>query len=704
MTKLDERLRETHDRSEQALENVHRNISSIVGRLDDTDSLTNDALVGSIARTETSLTEMVNRVATIETQENSAVADLEGRLTDVCDQLDRARSDQQSTLEDIKASLEGLAERMTSLEKSAEESAALATVPVVEEAIEAVEEVEPELADSEDPLELEQDEPETGTEQSKPAGAMFDRSEFEELLLGKDRTEIEAAGETDETDEPAALYEPVEGTEGWAETVLKRADDLDSDSDEAEAEETDLEIDTLDLSESDDEEEDAPKPFSISDKLQELRGAPLSQSPEDEEHFRGSLRELVTRDEDYKNRRPYFWVAGGLIVLTMVLIGVVFLTGRGKELAVSGEQPSIIDSAKSYISGLVSGSDDIAPDAGSRELPVVDTETPALSTSEADESLAEDPFLDADSTVIEGGIEDGAEGEDLSEISLGSPTSSFLQAAELDVTAGLMQAAESGDAKAQYALGLAFSNGTNFSIDETSATRWYQAAADQGLAVAQYTMGSRFERGIGTPGDGAQAVDWYIKAAIGGNRKAMHNLAVAYATGEFVEQDLAGAARWFQEAAELGLADAQFNLGLLYERGIGVEESQVQAFKWFSVAALNGDATAQQRAKALEAELTDDDRQFVKLFVETWRPREPDPIANGEFDFSPAAYTSGGKRIEISHVQNMLVGLGFNLASVDGVGDPTTQKAIREYQELLGMPITGEISDELIGRLEASSN
>ena len=57
-----------------------------------------------------------------------------------------------------------------------------------------------------------------------------------------------------------------------------------------------------------------------------------------------------------------------------------------------------------------------------------------------------------------------------------------------------------------------------------------------------------------------------------------------------------------------------------------------------------------------------------------------------------------------THVQNMLVGLGFNLASVDGVGDLTTQKAIREYQELLGLPITGEISGELVRRLEDSSN
>jgi localization factor PodJL len=70
MARLDDRLRDTHDRSEQALENVHRNISSIITRLDESDTLTNDALISSIARTETSLTDVTNRLGAIEAHEN----------------------------------------------------------------------------------------------------------------------------------------------------------------------------------------------------------------------------------------------------------------------------------------------------------------------------------------------------------------------------------------------------------------------------------------------------------------------------------------------------------------------------------------------------------------------------------------------------------------------------------------------------------
>jgi localization factor PodJL len=81
-------------------------------------------------------------------------------------------------------------------------------------------------------------------------------------------------------------------------------------------------------------------------------------------------------------------------------------------------------------------------------------------------------------------------------------------------------------------------------------------AAEKGQAVAQYRLGTLYERGQGIPADAAKAAHWYEMAANQGNRKAMHNLAVSYAGGASGKKNMAEAARWFAKAASLGLADS----------------------------------------------------------------------------------------------------------------------------------------------------
>ena len=46
-------------------------------------------------------------------------------------------------------------------------------------------------------------------------------------------------------------------------------------------------------------------------------------------------------------------------------------------------------------------------------------------------------------------------------------------------------------------------------------------------------------------------------------------------------------------------------------------------------------------------------------------------------------------------VENLLVGLGYNPGTVDGIADARTSKAIRLYQARYGLPLTGKMSELL---------
>ena len=160
------------------------------------------------------------------------------------------------------------------------------------------------------------------------------------------------------------------------------------------------------------------------------------------------------------------------------------------------------------------------------------------------------------------------------------------------------------------------------------AVKYLTQAAQKGQAVAQYRLGTLFERGQGVTADGAQAAHWYEMAANQGNRKAMHNLAVAYASGAAGKKNMPEAARWFAKAAGLGLSDSQFNLAVLYERGDGVPQSLLDAFKWYTIAAAQGDTESKSRLSVLQTQLSDSDKAAATKSASTFHAAPLNRSAN----------------------------------------------------------------------------
>lgn len=174
----------------------------------------------------------------------------------------------------------------------------------------------------------------------------------------------------------------------------------------------------------------------------------------------------------------------------------------------------------------------------------------------------------------------------------------------------LKRRAEAGDASAQSALGLRYSEGKGVAKDPAQAVAWWRKAAEQGNATAQRRLGMSYIHGEGTPKDSTQnpflvsevnmklGVEWLRKAAEQGDAEAQQELGQVYDElydyGSGESKDSAKAAEWYRKAADQGLAYAQYRLGELYYHGEGVSKDATQATEWWRKAAEQGDVGAQR--------------------------------------------------------------------------------------------------------------
>jgi len=102
----------------------------------------------------------------------------------------------------------------------------------------------------------------------------------------------------------------------------------------------------------------------------------------------------------------------------------------------------------------------------------------------------------------------------------------FLAAAEFAAEdfAEWRKKAETGDANAQFNLGVMYDNGMGVPKDDAEAAKWYRKAADQGNVWGQYMVGMLYHYGEGVLKDLVQAHVWYNIAGANGHERAKKNL------------------------------------------------------------------------------------------------------------------------------------------------------------------------------------
>ncbi|EDN70554.1 Sel1-like repeat [Beggiatoa sp. PS] len=204
----------------------------------------------------------------------------------------------------------------------------------------------------------------------------------------------------------------------------------------------------------------------------------------------------------------------------------------------------------------------------------------------------------------------------------------FLQA-EIQYLGKCRQAAERGNAEAQYRLGREEEKLEHEEILEhhEKAVDWFQKAAEQGHIEAQFHLAQAYETGQGIAQNQKQAVYWYRQVAEReitefeidhtqfdlNQRKnetqenyeqrmtwyrqelkniyaeAQFNLGYAYGSSEGISQDDKQAVDWYRKSAGNGHKRARFFLGCAYYDGQGVPQDYQQAVYWFQQAAQNID-------------------------------------------------------------------------------------------------------------------
>ena len=284
----------------------------------------------------------------------------------------------------------------------------------------------------------------------------------------------------------------------------------------------------------------------------------------------------------------------------------------------------------------------------------------------------------------------------------------------------LRSAAERGDASAQFIIATRYLDGEGVTQDVTRAAHWYQKAALAGLAPAQYRLATLFERGRGVPKDAATALVWYERAAGQGNVKAMHNAAVIAAGTEVGKPNYDLAYKWFLAASQSGLKDSQFNLAVMYERALGTKANVDEALFWYLVAASQNDADAKKRAEVLSKNLSPLVVETIRAKAKAWSPHRAPESANVVTIQDPAwqspqsvsQLVPAKSAVEkqqavndpIGEVQQLLTKLGFNIGEADGRMSVRTTNAIRLFQLQYGLKVTGEVTADLIGQLQARTS
>jgi TPR repeat protein len=145
-----------------------------------------------------------------------------------------------------------------------------------------------------------------------------------------------------------------------------------------------------------------------------------------------------------------------------------------------------------------------------------------------------------------------------------SPDSNGQSGDRAEAVAQIRRAAERGDSKAQFRLGLLHTNGVVVPQDHVAAVRWFRLAAEQGDAGSQHYLGFAYASGLGVTQDSAEAAKWYRLAAEQGYAEAQHNLGVLYSTGQGVPTDDDEAAKWWQQAAEQDFVPGHNSIGKYY--------------------------------------------------------------------------------------------------------------------------------------------
>ena len=153
--------------------------------------------------------------------------------------------------------------------------------------------------------------------------------------------------------------------------------------------------------------------------------------------------------------------------------------------------------------------------------------------------------------------------------------------------------ADSGDADAQYLLGVMYEAGAGGEHDESDAAYYFRLAAEQNVATAQTKLGQYYLEGYGVPINENKAFRWFQKAANNGDAEGQLWYGLCFYHGWGIEHNGSKAIQWLKKSGEQDNVESFVWIGRCYSNGIGVPEDESEAFVWYMKAAKRGNGEGQ---------------------------------------------------------------------------------------------------------------
>lgn len=133
----------------------------------------------------------------------------------------------------------------------------------------------------------------------------------------------------------------------------------------------------------------------------------------------------------------------------------------------------------------------------------------------------------------------------------------------------------------EYQFAYMIENGIGCQKDVDKAIKYYKRAADGGEAKAMFNLGLIYDKNKKYHNT-EQAIKYYQEAADKGIKEAFFNLGMIYKDGEDIEKDITKAKEYLATAADKGVVNAQF-----WSYKINKDSDMTTAIKYLQMAADN---------------------------------------------------------------------------------------------------------------------
>lgn len=186
------------------------------------------------------------------------------------------------------------------------------------------------------------------------------------------------------------------------------------------------------------------------------------------------------------------------------------------------------------------------------------------------------------------------------------------------------QAAEQGDADAQFGLGVMLANGHGAAQDYAAAAHWFQKAAALGNPAPCFYLGLLYENGLGVSKDYAEATKWYSRAAATtGPIGLQFDLATGGAKELRPPEDSSQVIKDFPMVPDHAQAGAAYNLGMMSWNGRGAAANSVEAYKWFVLATTRGSRLAEYNLRNLARGMSQKQISDAVARAAAWEAEHP---------------------------------------------------------------------------------